>query len=157
IAHITLDGLLTRNIKVDKKHPLKVFIQPEGECNGVFVFNKTPDGFDVKELLGGKSNIPFTWQIIASRADVTDNTGKVLSAYADLRFPIGPDRQPVKTIEQLPAQPVNTLTIPVRTGDTQPPVVYPSPVKPIQPPVIFNPPSRNTGIKTIPSFQSAKP
>ncbi|MRG44260.1 OmpA family protein [Chitinophaga sp. SYP-B3965] len=95
-AHITLDEVLVRNIHVDDKHPLKVFIQLEGECNGVFVTNKSATGFDVKELQKGKSNTPFTWQIIASRADITDASGKVLSSYADLRFPVGPTR-PVPT------------------------------------------------------------
>lgn len=98
VAHITLDEILVRNIHVDEKHPLKVFIQLEGECNGVFVTNKSATGFDVKELQKGKSNTPFTWQIIASRADITDASGKVLSSYADLRFPVGPTRPvPQKT------------------------------------------------------------
>ena len=35
---ITLDPLLVRNIYVDEKHPLKVFIQLEGDCKGIFVF-----------------------------------------------------------------------------------------------------------------------
>lgn len=97
-VHITLDEILVRNIQVDDKHPLKVFIQLEGECNGVFVTNKSATGFDVKELQKGKSNTPFTWQIIASRADITDASGKVLSSYADIRFPVGPTRPVPKKV-----------------------------------------------------------
>jgi outer membrane protein OmpA-like peptidoglycan-associated protein len=85
IAHVDLESLLTRTIRVDEKHPLKVFIQLEGECNGVFVTNKSAKGFDVKELQGGKSNVSFTWQIVASRADETDADG-VRIAYSDARF-----------------------------------------------------------------------
>lgn len=94
-AHIDLEGLLTKVIRVDAKHPMKVFIQLEGECNGVYVTNKSAKGFDVKELQGGKSNVPFTWQIVASRADEVLPDGTVLP-YSDRRFPVGPGPLPVQ-------------------------------------------------------------
>ncbi|SEW46512.1 Outer membrane protein OmpA [Chitinophaga sp. YR573] len=94
-THIDLERLLTRSIRVDEKHPLKVFIQLEGECNGVFVTNKSAKGFDVKELQGGKSDVPFTWQIVASRADETDASGATIG-YSDARFAMAPD--PMKVI-----------------------------------------------------------
>jgi len=105
-THIDLEKLLTRSIRVDEKHPLKVFIQLEGECNGVFVTNKSAKGFDVKELQGGKSDVPFTWQIVASRADETDANGSTIS-YSDARFTVAPD--PMKTI-----MPDTAATTPVR-------------------------------------------
>lgn len=92
-AHIDLDKLLTQHIRVDAKHPLKVFIQLEGDCNGVFVTNKSANGFDVKELQNGKSNVAFTWQIVASRADEVSPTGSQLN-YSDQRFAIAPDALP---------------------------------------------------------------
>lgn len=140
MAHITLDKLLARNIKVDDRHPLKVFIQPEGECNGVYVYNKTPDGFDVKELMKGQSNISFTWQIVASRADVTDNSGRLVSAFADLRFPIGPEREIPQKIQTLPAQPSAPATLPGRLQEETPPVYCPPPLKPaLQPAPVVRP------------------
>lgn len=93
-AHIDLESLLSKVIRVDAKHPMKVFIQLEGECNGVYVTNKSAKGFDVKELQGGKSNVPFTWQIVASRADEVLADGTVLT-YSDRRFPVGPGPIPV--------------------------------------------------------------
>jgi outer membrane protein OmpA-like peptidoglycan-associated protein len=99
-AHIDLENLLTKVIRVDAKHPMKVFIQLEGECNGVYVTNKSAKGFDVKELQGGKSNVPFTWQIVASRADETLADGSVMK-YSDRRFPVGPD--PIRMEELTPA------------------------------------------------------
>ena len=90
-AHITLDPLLTRNVRVDETHHLKVFIQLNGDCRGVFVSNRTGSGFDVKELQEGASNVSFTWQIVAARADRKDITGKVTSEYSSVRFPIAPD------------------------------------------------------------------
>ncbi|SFW33530.1 Outer membrane protein OmpA [Chitinophaga sancti] len=96
-AHIDLDKLLTQHILVDAKHPLKVFIQLEGDCNGVFVTNKSATGFDVKELQNGASNVSFTWQIVASRANEISATGSELN-YADQRFAEAPG--PLPTIEE---------------------------------------------------------
>jgi hypothetical protein len=72
-AHITIDPDLAININVSDKHPLKVFITPEGDCNGVYVTNKSANGFDVIELRGGTSNVAFSWQIVATRADESYN------------------------------------------------------------------------------------
>lgn len=67
-ARIDLDPILSHNIFVDETHPIKVFIQLEDECNGVYVANKSKLGFDVIELQSGKSNAKFSWIIIANRA-----------------------------------------------------------------------------------------
>lgn len=96
-AHIELDQLLIQHIRVDAKHPLKVFIQLEGDCNGVFVTNKSANGFDVKELQNGTSNVAFTWQIVASRADEVSATGGEMK-YSDQRFGIAPG--PLPTVEE---------------------------------------------------------
>lgn len=98
-AHITLDPLLVRNIRVDETHHLKVFIQLEGDCKGVFVSNKTTSGFDVKELQGGVSDVSFTWQIIAARADKKNSAGEVTSEYSSARFPVMPELAPLKKVE----------------------------------------------------------
>ncbi len=47
--------------------PYHVYVQLEGDCNGVYVNNKTESGFDVRELQGGKSNAPFSYRIVAKR------------------------------------------------------------------------------------------
>ncbi|MEO8406788.1 MAG: hypothetical protein ABI480_19395, partial [Chitinophagaceae bacterium] len=91
-VHITLDPLLARNIYVSDSKPIKVFIQLEGDCKGVYVANKTSTGFDVIELQNGTSNTSFSYQIVANRADVKDANGQVTSQYAQNRFPIGPER-----------------------------------------------------------------
>jgi hypothetical protein len=74
-ARINLDPVLKKSLHVDNDHPLKVFITLEGECNGVYVTNKSVDGFDVKELNSGNSNVSFSWQIVANRADRLDENG----------------------------------------------------------------------------------
>jgi hypothetical protein len=67
-AKIIIDPILTKNILVDEDHPLKVFIQLEGDCNGVYVTNKSSQSFEVKELQGGTSSVDFSWSIVATRA-----------------------------------------------------------------------------------------
>ncbi|WP_336066993.1 hypothetical protein [Mesoflavibacter sp. CH_XMU1404-2] len=89
-AVIKLDEILSRNILVDNTHPLKVFIQLEGDCNGVYVTNKSDKGFTVKELQNGNSDVTFSWQIVATRANSKDTNGEITSHFENLRFPIGP-------------------------------------------------------------------
>ncbi|UPQ80032.1 hypothetical protein M0M57_04150 [Flavobacterium azooxidireducens] len=69
-AQIKIDEILSDNILVDERHPLKVFIQLEGECNGVYVTNKSAKGFDVIELANGNSNVEFSYSLVATRASV---------------------------------------------------------------------------------------
>lgn len=89
-ATIKLDPILKKSLHIDSQHPLKVFVTLEGDCNGIYVTNKSADGFTVKELQNGISNVPFSWQIVASRADTKDINGNVVSKHVGLRLPIGP-------------------------------------------------------------------
>ena len=83
-AKIELDPLLSNNIAVDARHPMKVFIQLEGDCNGVYVTNKSAKSFEVQELGNGRSDVSFSYQIIANRAN--EERGGHISEYADMRF-----------------------------------------------------------------------
>lgn len=91
-AQISIDPDLVNNIEVSDAHPLRVFIQLEGDCNGVFVSNKTAQGFSVRELAGGNSNVAFSWHIVANRKDEVANGSGASSRYSDLRFPDAPAR-----------------------------------------------------------------
>jgi hypothetical protein len=99
-AHITIDPDLAININVSPERPLKVYITPEGDCNGVYVTNKSANGFDVIELMGGQSNVPFSWQIVATRAneEYTLTDGSVEISDYSQRFAPAPG--PVEFIEQ---------------------------------------------------------
>lgn len=68
-ATVVFDPILAKNILVDEGHPLKVFVQLEGDCRGVFVHQKSNTGFVVSELSGGRSTVPFSWMIVAQRAN----------------------------------------------------------------------------------------
>jgi hypothetical protein len=101
VAVISIDPILAKNIFVNEEHPLKVFVQLEGDCKGVFVTNKSSNGFTVKELQNGNSNVSFSWQIVATRADMLSSNGTIHSKHVGVRFPIGPgplkQRDEVKT------------------------------------------------------------
>ncbi len=125
-AQVVLDPILTGNILVDAAHPLKVFIQPEGDCKGTYVTNKSATGFEVHELGGGTSNIPFAWSIVATRADETEQLPDGSVRHSTYRQRFGPplpykERQavegrtyqgasmeglrPVPTVDALPGKP----------------------------------------------------
>jgi len=97
-AHIALDPIFAANIAVSPAHPLRAFVQAEGDCKGVYVANKTGAGFDVVELGGGTSDVPFSWHVVANRADEEQTTAsraadgslnaKFVSHYSTQRFPV---------------------------------------------------------------------
>ncbi|MDY0088875.1 MAG: hypothetical protein RBR78_00760 [Flavobacteriaceae bacterium] len=87
-ARIEIDAILTENILVDEAHPLKVFVQLEGDCNGVYVANKSAKGFDVVELGNGSSNVDFSYTIVATRASqqLTNQEGGTTDVMYSSRF-----------------------------------------------------------------------
>ena len=84
-AHIALDPTFAKNIQVDQNHPLRVFVQLRGDCNGVFVSNESGSGFDVVELQSGTSNASFYWTVTGNRADQVLADGTVVP-FAQERF-----------------------------------------------------------------------
>ena len=85
-CHIPLDPVFSKNISVNLKNPLKVFIQMEGDCNGVYVTNKSAAGFDVVELLKGTSEAAFSWSVVSTRKDTRAMDGSVVSKHEGVRF-----------------------------------------------------------------------
>jgi hypothetical protein len=121
-AHISLDPDLTLNISVNQDHPIKVFITLEGDCNGVYVTNKSATGFDVVELQGGKSSVPFSWQIVATRANEQTmlKDGSIEKTVYDMRFGAAPG--PLEEMEQDESgnklKEFKTLVVqPIRSGE----------------------------------------
>ena len=88
-VHIEIDPTIAKNIVVNEKHPLRVYIQLEDDCNGVYVTNKTGSSFDVKELASGQSNAKFQYHIVGNRADELLPNGRI-SKNADMRFEPAP-------------------------------------------------------------------
>jgi hypothetical protein len=50
---------------MDPRRPYLVFITPQGDSNGLYVTDKTPAGFVVREHIG-RSNIAFDYRIVAN-------------------------------------------------------------------------------------------
>ncbi|WP_309642609.1 hypothetical protein [Flavobacterium sp.] len=100
-VHIEIDPTIAKNITVNDKHPLRVYIQLEDNCNGVYVTNKTGNSFDVKELANGQSNAKFQYHIVGNRADELLPNGRI-SKNADTRFELAP-----KNLETKEAAAVN--------------------------------------------------
>jgi len=66
-ARVRLDATYATLIHSDD---YRVFLTPLGDCNGLYVDARTPQGFDVHELRGGTSDVRFDYRVVAKRADV---------------------------------------------------------------------------------------
>jgi hypothetical protein len=64
-ATVTLDLIYAQTVNTGMEY--HVFLTPSGDCNGLYVTNKTANSFEVRELKGGHSNITFDYRIIAKR------------------------------------------------------------------------------------------
>lgn len=107
VAVINMDPIFAKNTNIDEKRPLKVFIQLEGDCNGIFVTNKSKKQFTVKELSNGKSNVSFSWHVVANRSDEVEKNGEK-TTYQSLRFPDAPEGlapSPVRSQTVAPSKP----------------------------------------------------
>ena len=99
-AIVELDPTFASSITVDSEHPLKVLVQLEGDCNGVFVYDKTSTGFKVKELNGGAANVKFTYNVYATRKNETfiDQNGNLrVSDYSGRYNPAPVYRQTINS------------------------------------------------------------
>jgi hypothetical protein len=81
--------------KVIKRGDYRVFPAPEGDCRGLYVRRKNAMSFEVRELMGGKSNITFSYRIVGRRKDIKKHRR---FAESDTRqvLPTTPPRAPGK-------------------------------------------------------------
>ncbi len=71
-AIIKLDAMYLETLFIDDKHPMNVFLQEQGESNGLYVI-PGKDGFTVKEKNNGTSNIAFSYRVMAKRLNFQDH------------------------------------------------------------------------------------
>ncbi|NUY81836.1 hypothetical protein HUK80_13090 [Flavobacterium sp. MAH-1] len=71
-VEIKLDPMFIETVFIDDTHPMSVFLQEEGDSNGLYV-TIGKDGFTVKEKNGGTSNIAFSYRIMAKRLNFQDH------------------------------------------------------------------------------------
>jgi hypothetical protein len=67
---VTIEPLFLQTINAEV--PYHVFVTPLGDCNGLYVTNKTATSFEVRELGGGTANIGFDYRIVAKRLGFED-------------------------------------------------------------------------------------
>jgi hypothetical protein len=86
VARISLDPAFAEIASADAAY--HVYLTPGGDCEGLYVTNRTATGFEVREFRGGKSNVGFDYRIVAHRqgfegARLPDMTGKFKVAPAE--------------------------------------------------------------------------
>jgi hypothetical protein len=64
-ATVALDPTFAQTVNTGVEY--HVFLTPNGDCKGLYVSQKTPTSFEVRELGGGSSSIVFDYRIMAKR------------------------------------------------------------------------------------------
>src|SRR5215471_10032813 len=80
--------------KVIKRGDYKVFLTPEGDCRGLYV-RKSAASFEVRELMGGKSSVAFSYRIVGRRKDIRQHR-RFAKIETPLPLPTRPPRPPRK-------------------------------------------------------------
>jgi hypothetical protein len=84
--------------KVIKRGDYRVFLTPEENCHGLYVRRKSANRFEVRELMGGKSSIAFSYRIVGRRKDIKQHRR---FAKFDTPLPL-PTRPPRPTRKAVP-------------------------------------------------------
>jgi hypothetical protein len=66
-AFVRLDPAFAETL--DRSHPYLVELTPEGPSRGLYVAERGPNGFSVRENPGGTSSLTFTYRIVAKPFD----------------------------------------------------------------------------------------
>ena len=91
-AVVRLDPDFARVIK----RGYRVFLTPEGDCRGLFVRRKSAASFEVRELMGGKSSIAFSYRIVGQRKDIKEHR-RFAKIDTRLRLPVARARSAPRT------------------------------------------------------------
>jgi hypothetical protein len=64
-AWVPLDTTFRETVNCEMSY--HVFLTPSGDCQGLYVAEKTARGFEVRELRSGKSRVAFDYRVVARR------------------------------------------------------------------------------------------
>jgi hypothetical protein len=97
VATIALDPVFLQTVNANLAY--HVFLTPGGDCKGLYVAQKTPTSFQVRELGGGESSVEFDYRIVARRKGyettrLEDMTGKFPPVAAHQPLATGPRAVP---------------------------------------------------------------
>ena len=65
VATVNLDPTFVQTVIT--RDTYKVFLTANGDCHGLYVAQKTPTSFEVRELGGGSASVSFDYRILAHR------------------------------------------------------------------------------------------
>ena len=105
----------------------RVFLTPNGDCKGLYVAQKSPTSFVVRELGGGHSSIAFDYRIMAKRVgyekvrltDLTEQLNKQEAQSPKMRRPVRPSAEPKASLK-MPTLPVSPVRAAVQPLTVQP-------------------------------------
>jgi hypothetical protein len=75
---VTIDPMFAQTVNLNVDY--HVFVTPLGDCNGLYVSSKTANGFEVRELGGGTSNVTFDYRLVAKRTGHESKRMELLDA-----------------------------------------------------------------------------
>jgi len=88
-AYVRLDPAFANVI--ERQSEYLVFITPEGDSRGLYVADKTPSGFSVRENQGGRSTLAFDYRIVAK--PYADTTKRLPMIQMPAKPPVRDDRR----------------------------------------------------------------
>jgi trimeric autotransporter adhesin len=100
-AIVNLEPIFGQTVNTQTEY--HVFLTPEGDCKGLYVAQKSPTSFEVRELGGGTSSIAFDYRIMAKRkgyesirlADKTKQFSDRETQLKRMRHPSKPSAVPI--------------------------------------------------------------
>ena len=81
VATIQLESRFAKTVSSQANY--HVFLTPAGDCDGLYIANRTATSFEVRELKSGTSSVQFDYRIVAHRkgfdtARLPDVTSKLM-------------------------------------------------------------------------------
>jgi len=101
-ALVALDPEYAQTVNTGMQY--HVFLTPNGDCKGLYVSQKSPTSFEVRELGGGASSIAFDYRVVARRRGfenirLGDLTNKIQRGTGS-KGPAARRRKPNQTLER---------------------------------------------------------
>jgi hypothetical protein len=122
VAVVSLEPVFGQTVNTEMEY--HVFLTPNGDCKGLYVSQKTPTSFEVRELGGGTSSIAFDYRIMAKRkgyesirlADKTEPFREQAMERRKMRRRVRPSAAPQAT----PVTPMPPFRASINAEATQP-------------------------------------
>ena len=84
-----------------------VFLTAEGDSNGLYIADRNPNSFEVREKKGGTSSHAFSYRVVAKRKDIAGPRLEKVDVPASPRRP-EPPQPPLALPPMPPAVPIHT-------------------------------------------------